>query len=209
MSIESRRSIKSSQLKMRTIELFTKAGTNAQSFLDAAVTAAADTIGIAGHGFITGDRVQVANSGGALPTGLSAATDYWVIKVSDDAIKLATSLANAIAGTAVDITGAAGGGTHTVTNTDELSGPARLRDHVLQVQSTGTYKITFDPATPFPSAADYAVLLTPSTADVVVRVKEQNAAHVIIEVKENDDVPAVADGFFHIIIIGSETSNRW
>ena len=48
-----------------------------------------------------------------LPGGLSLATDYYVIKVTDSTCKLATSYANAIAGTAINITDA-GTGTHTM-----------------------------------------------------------------------------------------------
>ncbi len=60
-------------------------------------------------------KVQVSNSGGALPTGLSAATDYFTIRLSDTTCKLATSYANAVAGTAIDIT-ANGSGTQTMNN---------------------------------------------------------------------------------------------
>lgn len=48
-----------------------------------------------------------------LPAGLAAATDYFVIKLTDTTCKLATSYANAVAGTAIDIT-SAGTGTHTI-----------------------------------------------------------------------------------------------
>jgi len=57
-------------------------------------------------------RVQVSTTT-TLPAGLSAATDYYVIKVSDLTCKLATSYANAVAGTQVNITDA-GTGTHTI-----------------------------------------------------------------------------------------------
>lgn len=57
-------------------------------------------------------RVQVSTTT-TLPAGLSAATDYYVIKISDTQIKLATSYANAVAGTAIDIT-STGSGTHTL-----------------------------------------------------------------------------------------------
>lgn len=57
-------------------------------------------------------RVQVSTTT-TLPAGLAAATDYYVIKVSDTTIKLATSYANAVAGTPIDITDA-GTGTHTI-----------------------------------------------------------------------------------------------
>lgn len=57
-------------------------------------------------------RCQLTSSG-TLPAGLSLATDYYVIKVTDTTIKFATSYANAVAGTNVNITDA-GTGTHTI-----------------------------------------------------------------------------------------------
>ena len=62
---------------------------------------------------LTGTRVRLTTTT-TLPGGLATATDYYVIKVSDTTFKLATSYANAVAGTAIDITDA-GTGTHTVT----------------------------------------------------------------------------------------------
>ena len=61
---------------------------------------------------LTGTRVRLTTTT-TLPAGLSLATDYYVIKVSDSTFKLATSYANAIAGTAINITDA-GTGTHTM-----------------------------------------------------------------------------------------------
>ena len=60
----------------------------------------------------TGTKVQVSTTD-TLPTGLSASTDYFVIRASATTIQLATSLANAQAGTNIDITGT-GAGTHTL-----------------------------------------------------------------------------------------------
>lgn len=57
-------------------------------------------------------RIQVSTTT-TLPAGLSAATNYFVIKVSDTTCKLATSYANAVAGTNIDIT-STGTGTHTI-----------------------------------------------------------------------------------------------
>ena len=48
-----------------------------------------------------------------LPTGLSLATDYWLVRVSATTARVATSLANAIAGTVIAFTDA-GTGTHTL-----------------------------------------------------------------------------------------------
>ncbi len=89
------------------------ASSSAKTFLDANVGVVANTITITAHGFATGRKVA-ATSGGTLPAGLTA-TNYWVIAVDVDTIQLATSAAAALLGTAVDITAAAGGGTHTLT----------------------------------------------------------------------------------------------
>lgn len=56
-------------------------------------------------------RVRFTTSG-VLPTGLAAATDYYVIKLTDTTIKVASSYANAVAGTAVGITNGSGSGTN-------------------------------------------------------------------------------------------------
>lgn len=61
---------------------------------------------------LTGTRVRLTTTT-TLPAGLALATEYYVIKVTDSTCKLATSYANAIAGTAINITDA-GTGTHTM-----------------------------------------------------------------------------------------------
>lgn len=61
-----------------------------------------------------GNVVRVSNSGGALPTGLSAATDYYIIPVGALTYKLATTFANSMSGTAIDLTGD-GSGVQTLT----------------------------------------------------------------------------------------------
>lgn len=61
---------------------------------------------------LTGTRVRLTTTV-TLPAGLALATDYYVIKLSDTTFSLATSYANAVLGTAINITDA-GTGTHTV-----------------------------------------------------------------------------------------------
>ena len=61
---------------------------------------------------LTGTRVRLTTTT-TLPAGLSLATDYYVIRLSDTTFRLATSYANAVAGTQINITDA-GTGTHTV-----------------------------------------------------------------------------------------------
>jgi hypothetical protein len=67
----------------------------------------------AGHNYGAGDLVWVSNVGGALPAGLTASTDYYTIRGSGTEVKLASTLANALLGTAINITGA-GTGTHSI-----------------------------------------------------------------------------------------------
>lgn len=55
------------------------------------------------HGFITGLKVQ-ATTAGTLAVPLALLTDYYVIKVSADYFALATTYANAVAGTRIAIT---------------------------------------------------------------------------------------------------------
>jgi hypothetical protein len=65
-----------------------------------------------GHGLKTGDWVQITTSG-ALPTGLTASTTYWVIYNNANSFWLATSKANAAAGTKIATSGSQSG-THTL-----------------------------------------------------------------------------------------------
>lgn len=79
-----------------------------------AVDPSTDIISVTSNDWLhTGQAVAL--TGSSLPTGLSATT-YYVIRNSATAIKLATSVANANAGTAVDIT-ADGVGDCTLTQT--------------------------------------------------------------------------------------------
>ena len=65
----------------------------------------------------TGDGVNLTTTG-TLPAGLALATTYYWIRTGPTSAKLATSYANSLAKTAIDITGA-GTGTHTVNHVDQ------------------------------------------------------------------------------------------
>lgn len=79
------------------------------------ISVANDTFTKTAHGLLTGLKGQFTTSS-ALPTGISAATDYFIIVVDDNTFKVATTYNNAVAGTAVNITGA-GTGNQTFTPT--------------------------------------------------------------------------------------------
>jgi flagellin-like hook-associated protein FlgL len=69
------------------------------------VTIATDRISITDHGFVTGDAVVYGDGSGTALGGLTNAATYYVIRVDDDTIQLASSASNATAGTAIDLTG--------------------------------------------------------------------------------------------------------
>ena len=72
---------------------------------------------------VTGDGpFQISNSGGALPTGLAASTNYWCIRVDANTLKVASSYANAIADTEVTFS-TDGTGTHTLERASRLIVP--------------------------------------------------------------------------------------
>ena len=65
-------------------------------------TASTDKLGKTAHGLVTGQLFSIAFASGF--TGLTTAHEYFAIKIDDDNIKVATTKANAIAGTTIDIT---------------------------------------------------------------------------------------------------------
>jgi microcystin-dependent protein len=64
------------------------------------------------HNMVTGSQVYLTTTGG-LPTGLAANTNYFVISTGTNTFNLATSFANAIAGTTIATSGTQSG-THTL-----------------------------------------------------------------------------------------------
>lgn len=94
------------------------------------VSTANDTVTIPSHGYSEGLLVRLTTTG-TLPAGLSLATDYFIIPVDADTVSFASSLANAQAGTAVDITNeGSSAGVNTVTAT-ALAGDLVIRTALL------------------------------------------------------------------------------
>lgn len=91
-------------------------GTSSRSLINSNTFTASSSSGLLltyTNDFTNLTKVRFTNSGGALPTGLSTLTDYWLVRVSSTTARVATSLANAIAGTVISYTDA-GTGTHTM-----------------------------------------------------------------------------------------------
>ena len=113
------------------------------------------------HGLVTGQLVSVINVGGALPAGLSAALNYYVIKLSANTFSLATSLPNALASSAVTITDA-GTGTHTVIAW-QIGIEARNIDDVTNATAVGETYVNTVGAFDFLYKEDSGVIYTPAT----------------------------------------------
>lgn len=82
---------------------------------DSAINVTTDKITSALHGLTLGLAVRFDKVSGTTPTGLTDKTTYYAIPVDTNNFKLATSQANALAGTAVDITAITGSGSFTLT----------------------------------------------------------------------------------------------
>lgn len=102
--------------------------TTAQVAIVSDASADADTetstqkITMTGHGFQTGDAAYYVSSATNVITGLTDDTIYYIIDFDSNTVKVATTRANAIAGTPITLTQPAGGDTHYFTkSTNELA----------------------------------------------------------------------------------------
>jgi len=91
-----------------------------KTFDGSIVNTTSEVITIGSHWFSSGDKVIYSNGGGTTIPGLVNNTVYYVIKSSSTAVKLASTYANAIAGTAINLTGTGVGSSHTLTNSLNL-----------------------------------------------------------------------------------------
>lgn len=82
----------------------------------------ADTLTIVGHGLPLGTPIHLSNL--VTTTGVATSTIYYVVPTTADRFKLATSLANAIAGTTIDLQ--TGDGTATVNFIPTIHGASGL-----------------------------------------------------------------------------------
>lgn len=155
------------------------------TYADQTVTgsAAANTLTKASHGLITGDGpFTFSNAGGALPGGLADGTQYWVVYNDANSVKVATSLANALAGTTVDLT-SDGTGTTTISdvaNDDNgVGGTQRLawqtHDGLLGLGGDGAIALTvatgYSKRIPHsPRVVAYCLVATLDTGNVDVRL---------------------------------------
>lgn len=86
------------------------------------------------HGLQDGDQIIVANSGGALPTGLSASTRYWPIQITPNRFQVAAYPQGPAISLTTDGTG---------TNTFYIVGSARYTFASTNVDTAQTMRLWF------------------------------------------------------------------
>lgn len=101
-----------------------------QTFLSSEVSVGNNIVGLSvAHNMITGQPVQLTTSG-SLPSGLSLATTYYIIRASSTTYGFATNVWNAFDDTKIDLT-TQGSGTNTVTSQYVPATEADNKDDVL------------------------------------------------------------------------------
>ena len=107
---------------LRTTVTVDDSGSAAVSIVFNAATSvddALETITYVNHGFITQDAVVYRTNGGTVVGGLSNLNTYYVYKVDNDTIKLATSASNALGALTINLTDGVGAN-HTLTKTENF-----------------------------------------------------------------------------------------
>ncbi len=87
---------------------------------DADVGSTANNVTSTSHPFVTGDAVYYVSSAGNEITGLTDDTVYYAIDEAANTFQLATTKANALAGTAISLTQPSGGDTHYFTSVEPV-----------------------------------------------------------------------------------------
>jgi hypothetical protein len=185
-------------------------------------TAATDLLTKAAHGMVTGDPFVITFSSGF--TGLTTATKYYAVVVSSSTFKVATTRANAEAGTVVDITGDGTGASVTrraanlkdwttfylVESTGDLS---PVRHHTRKHQSTwATEQIEFrhfrqqgDMTVRYPSTIEEAKLLGLGKRTEVFL----HGTKVELVPKSNSDIEIAVDGVRWMDDYTSDSDTDW
>lgn len=78
-----------------------------KTIADASTDVAANVITISGHGYVTGDAVVYRDGGGGT-IGLTDGTTYFIIRLTTNTFSVASSYANAVAGTVVSVSAGTG-----------------------------------------------------------------------------------------------------
>ena len=150
---------------------------------------------IANHRFITGSPVVYSNGGDTSITGLTDDTEYYIIRLDKDTLRLATTQANALAGTFIDISGGSTGTAHTLTSFN-IAG---------EIPGAGTVAIALDDRTVIGSGTNFQSRFKVGDDIVINRGSQATFSSVITAIRSNtsleveDAAPATASGLTYLL----------
>jgi len=144
-------------------------------------------IKIPSHGFLTGTKVTYSENGGTALGGLVDDTDYFVIAVNKDYLKLSTTAENAASGVPLTITTTGAGSNHTLT-TFQING---------QITGTGTVTTEVDSVLVDGSGTTFSkILKVGDTFRLFPPDNEEKAFFEASDVNDTDDEILVASHLF-------------
>jgi hypothetical protein len=143
----------------------------ALTFATSAVNTTSEEITLSSAALFPTGTPVVITSTTTVPAGLTSGTTYYSIYVNATTIKLATSAANATAGTAINIT-SQGTGTHTITLSYVLSD----NDEIWLDGRKGTLNVMWNQDFPNPEESDWTATLpgTDSSNEITAVGKSSN-----------------------------------
>lgn len=116
---------------------------------------------------------------GALPTGLAVDTDYWLVRVSATTARVATSYANALAGTVIAFTDA-GSGTNTLTlRLPRYSDGAGVNAIIFNPQATALGAGTPGMSLEYTNSASVTTRATPTSPSLPIGKTAATNSHII------------------------------
>lgn len=124
-------------------------------------------------------KVRFNNSGGALPTGLAALTDYWIVRVSATTARIATSFANAIAGTVIAFTDAGTGTNSFDVRLPRGSDGAGVQSIIFNPSATALGAGTPGMTVGYTNSASVASRTTPTTPSLPIGKTAATASHIV------------------------------
>ena len=134
-----------------------------QSWATTACDILNDIVTLPAHGYKTGDNIGLATTG-AVPTGLVVTTAYYVIPVDANTIAFASNLANAQAGTKINLTAVGSG-----VNTAYLHGNGDYHTGIILPKGTVVVNTSYKVVTTATATASTATLAitTEGAGDIV------------------------------------------
>lgn len=124
-------------------------------------------------------KVRFNNSGGALPTGLVALTDYWITRISATTSKISTSYANAIAGTFIAFTDAGTGTNSFDVRLPRYSDGAQVQALFFNPQATALGAGTPGLSLGYTNSASVTSRATPTTPSLPIGKTGATSSHIL------------------------------